>query len=310
MRIKKRNIMKSIVGGMIIVMSMSLLSACGGNVQEMVEDIIEEGLTAQSPKEEEVADEIMESPLENDVIDEDMEFPEESIEDLMDETEEVLWPKEVPDIFVEFDYGYGLLYEYFKDDNDDVWVLTYVDVDMNDVEAYNKDLEKAGWVLADFEEAFMYVYVQDNYEITITLGSNEDGSIWYTLYLSHEIPNEGGSDLNHMDGGDIPDGYPADELPVYESATSVLVGAEKIDAGGSTIYLIEIGCDESSEEIAEVILPYLEALNEEKVMKVLVNGNGMLQGESEIWNYTIRLEVIEYEGKATSVVYQVTPLTE
>ncbi len=101
MRIKKRNIMKSIVGGMIIVMSMSLLSACGGNVQEMVEDIIEEGLTAQSPKEEEVADEIMESPLENDVIDEDMEFPEESIEDLMDETEEVLWPKEVPDIFVE-----------------------------------------------------------------------------------------------------------------------------------------------------------------------------------------------------------------
>lgn len=306
MRIKLSDMFK-VIGLLIVIVA---LSGCGVDVKEKVEDILDEQLPAQSPSEEELPAALT-SPDEVEMIDGlDDELVEESVESLMAETEAVDWSSEIPEIFVKFKAGYCLVCDHIQDKDDDVWMLTFVDVDLDDVNAYNKALEKNGWTKDDEVLDLMYAYTKEDYETIATIGNSEDGSIWYTLYLSHEMPNESGSDLNHMDGGDIPKGYPENEVPVYSSSTSIIVGAAEINAGGSTVYSIEIGCDETPEDIVEEIYPYLDKLNEGKATKMLMNGNGLLQGASEEWYFTILIEAVEYNGKATSVVYQVTPIAE
>jgi len=295
---------------MAIVILLASLSACGLEVQDRLTEIVDETLPAQSPLEEEVTEALIsEESLEN-VATIESQLSEASNDVLKDETERVAWSSEIPAVFIEFTEGYCIDYHYMKDAEGDLWMLTFIDVNLEDVMTYKQRLEVEGWVKEDEVLDLMCLFTKDGYETTATQARDEDGTIWYTLYLSDKREDRNGSDLNHLDGGDIPEGYPDHLLPVYSSKTSTLVGAAEINAGGSTIYSIEIACDESPDEIVEVIYPYLAKLDGGKATKMLMNGNGLLQGASDEWYITVIIEAVEYNGKATSIVYQLSPMVK
>ena len=289
-----------------ILMMVVALSSCGSSLNETVDEILDEQLPAQSPGDEEVPEALL-SP---DALEDMEKASEDSVEALMEESKEVEWSSEIPEIFLEFKEGYCVDIHHIADNQEDIWMLTYVDVDLGDVDAYNRGLEKNGWVKTDEVFDVVYAYTKDNHETIEKLGENEDGSIWYTLYLSYEVGNESSSDLNQMSVRDVPMGYPKDEIPIYTSPTSKIVGATEINAGGSTVYSIEIACDETTKEIVEVIYPYLEKLSKDMASQILMEGNALLQGASKEWHYTIFVEAVAYNDQATSVVYQVTPMDE
>lgn len=298
--------MKKMIGKLWLLLLLFLIvgSFIGCGVKERVAEIADEIIDEEVPEANETQDFDDEEVAEEQILEE---YSEESIEELMEEAEEVPWASGIPDIFVEFKEGYCIICDNFKEGDSDIWMLTYIDVDLTDVADYNDKLEKKNWILEDEVSDLMYAFTKEDYETIVTISSNEEGEIWYILYLSYEPSNESGSDLNHMDGGSIPEGYPGD-IPVYESGTSIIIGATEINAGGSMVYSIEIGCDETTEEIVEVIYPYLTELDKDKATKIIMNGNGMLQGGTDEWHYTIRIEAVEHNGKATNILYQVTPI--
>ncbi len=292
-----------LISFLVIVLVFVGCSGAKDSVDDLANDIIDEEVPEQAAKE----DTTESIPKQEDLDVSDTQMSEESIDAIMEDMDEVVWSSDIPDVFEEFEDGYCIICDNFKESDSNIWMLTYIDVDLENVTDYNKKLEKNNWILEDEVTGFMYAYSKDEYETTVTIGNNEDGSIWYTLYLSHEVSNDSGSDLNHMDSGDVPEGYPGD-VPVYESNTSIIIGASEINAGGQMVYSIEIGCDETTEEIVAVLYPYIEELNPNKATKIIMNGNGLLQGGTNDWYYTIRIEAVEYNGKATNILYQVIPV--
>lgn len=100
----------------------------------------------------------------------------------------------------------------------------------------------------------------------------------------------------------IPVGYPEKEIPVYEPASSVILGGFKNDLGDKVFCNLVIGSDDDVQTITQNIRNKLE--NESTKFEDM--GEGMLIGVKGEWEYVITMDPGEADGYKTLVTYTLT----
>jgi len=90
----------------------------------------------------------------------------------------------------------------------------------------------------------------------------------------------------------LPEGYPAKEIPIYEPASSVVLGGFKQDMDDIRVYNLVIGSDNTFE-------------NESAEFEQMVGG-GMFMGVKDGWEYAIVINSGEADGYGTLVTYMLT----
>jgi len=100
----------------------------------------------------------------------------------------------------------------------------------------------------------------------------------------------------------IPEGYPEGEIPIYEPASSVILGGFKMEDDGTLFYNLVIGSNDNVQTVTQNIRNQLE--NESTEFTYL--GEGMLIGVKGEWEYAITINSGEVDGYETLVTYTLT----
>lgn len=99
----------------------------------------------------------------------------------------------------------------------------------------------------------------------------------------------------------IPEGYPEGEIPIYEPASSVILGGYKMEDGGTLFYNLVIGSDDDVQTVTQNIQNKFE--NESTEFE---NMGGLLIGAKGEWEYVITIDSGEADGYGTLVTYTLT----
>ena len=102
--------------------------------------------------------------------------------------------------------------------------------------------------------------------------------------------------------GQIPEGYPEEEIPIYEPASSVILGGFKMEEGDTLVYNLVIGSNDDVQTVTQNIRNKLE--NESTEFEGV--GEGMLIGVKGEWEYVITINSGEEDGYETLVTYMLT----
>ena len=100
----------------------------------------------------------------------------------------------------------------------------------------------------------------------------------------------------------IPEGYPEEEIPIYEPASSVILGGFKMEEGDTLFYNLVIGSNDDVQTVTQNIRNKLE--NESTEFEGV--GEGMLIGVKGEWEYVITINSGEEDGYETLVTYMLT----
>lgn len=223
---------------MLLTCFILVLTGCGGqNSEDMVEDTIGELMDAENESRKE------EAHAHRTYSDDD-------------ETVKVMsskWPKEIPDEFIEFEYGTHLQTVLHLEENGN-WSIIYT-ATMAEIESYTKDLTKTGWVNDDSfnDSSNVLSYDLDGLNTFIHIGDEvpSENTNYITIYLDlgddMEKDQDRGEeefvveadDESHTFGANIPDGYPEEFCPIYEpSEVEVALESEDDEFIGYTVGLI------------------------------------------------------------------------
>lgn len=104
-----------------------------------------------------------------------------------------------------------------------------------------------------------------------------------------------------MTSGEIPEGYPENEIPIYEPASSVILGGFRQQMDDVLVYNLVIGSDDDMETVTQNIINKFEGESTE-----FENMGGMLMGIKDGWEYSIIINSGEVDGYATLVTYMLT----
>ena len=110
------------------------------------------------------------------------------------------------------------------------------------------------------------------------------------------------ADVNIEIMGQIPEGYPEEEIPIYEPASSVILGGFKMEEGDTLVYNLVIGSNDDVQTVTQNIRNKLE--NESTEFEGV--GEGMLIGVKGEWEYVITINSGEEDGYETLVTYMLT----
>ena len=113
-------------------------------------------------------------------------------------------------------------------------------------------------------------------------------------------PSEPG-DVDLEMTGQIPEGYPENEIPIYEPASSAILGGFKMGEGGTLIYNLVIGSNDDVQTVTQNIRNKLE--NESTEFEDM---GSMLLGVKGEWEYVITINSGEADGYGTLVTYMLT----
>ena len=215
-----------------------LLIGCGGqNSEDMVEDTIEGLVDSENESIKEEAD--AHRTYSND---------DDSVKIMSSK-----WPKEIPEEFIEFDYGTHLQTVLHLEENGN-WTIIYR-ANMAEIESYEKDITKAGWVNDDSfnDSPNVLSYDLDGLNTFIHIGDEvpAENTNYITIYLDLgvDIKEDQGmieegfvgetDDESHTFGTNIPDGYPEEFCPIYEpSEVEMALESEDDEFIGYTVGLI------------------------------------------------------------------------
>ncbi len=101
--------------------------------------------------------------------------------------------------------------------------------------------------------------------------------------------------------GQIPEGYPENEIPIYEPASSVILGGFRMEDGGTLIYNLVLGSNDDVQTVTQNIRNKLENGSTE-----FEDMGGMLLGVKGEWEYVITINSGEVDGYETLVTYMLT----
>jgi len=110
------------------------------------------------------------------------------------------------------------------------------------------------------------------------------------------------ADVDIETTGQIPEGYPEGEIPIYEPASSVVLGGFKMEDGDTLVYNLVIGSNDDVQTVTQNIRNKLE--NESTEFEGV--GEGMLIGVKGEWEYVITINSGEVDGYETLVTYTLT----
>ncbi len=102
--------------------------------------------------------------------------------------------------------------------------------------------------------------------------------------------------------GQIPEGYPEEEIPIYEPASSVILGGFKMEEGDTLFYNLVIGSNDDVQTVIQNIRNKFE--NESTEFEDM--GGSMLIGVKGEWEYAITINSGEADGYETLVTYTLT----
>jgi len=101
--------------------------------------------------------------------------------------------------------------------------------------------------------------------------------------------------------GQIPEGYPENEIPIYEPASSVILGGFRMEDGGTLIYNLVLGSNDDVQTVTQNIRNKLENGSTE-----FEDMGGILLGVKGEWEYVITINSGEVDGYETLVTYMLT----
>jgi hypothetical protein len=121
--------------------------------------------------------------------------------------------------------------------------------------------------------------------------------------IATQVPAESGGEQkslpSELTSGQIPEGYPEGEIPIYEVASSVILGGFKQDMEGTLVYNLVIGSTDDVQTVTQDIRNKFE--NESTEFEDM--GGGMLMGVKGGWGYVITINSGEADGYETLVTY-------
>jgi len=162
------------------------------------------------------------------------------------------WPKEIPGEYVAFDYGSHIQTVQHRDDGN--WTILYT-ATMAEIENYEKDLAKAGWVNDDnyYDTPSMLSYDLGKRNTSVSIGDPDLDLHFVTIYLDNNDDMQDNKalleeelefttgDASHVVGVKIPDRYPHDFCPLYEpSEVNIAMESEDDEFIGYTIGLLSM----------------------------------------------------------------------
>jgi hypothetical protein len=112
-----------------------------------------------------------------------------------------------------------------------------------------------------------------------------------------------GNEQFEMAVSQLPEGYPEKQIPIYEPASSVVLGGFKQDMDDIRVYNLVIGSDDDVQTVTQSIRNTFE--NESAEFEQMVGG-GMFMGVKDGWEYTIVINSGEADGYGTLVTYVLT----
>ncbi|MEA3339725.1 MAG: hypothetical protein U9R15_07145 [Chloroflexota bacterium] len=98
--------------------------------------------------------------------------------------------------------------------------------------------------------------------------------------------------------GQIPEGYPEEEIPIYEPASSVILGGMKLDTDDILHYNLTIGSNDDVQTVTQNIRNKFE--NESTEFEDM---GSLLIGVKGEWEYVITINSGEADGYETLVTY-------
>lgn len=221
-------------------------------------------------------------------------------------TKETEWSSEIPEIFPEFTDGVLIVSNFETEDN--VWVLGFLEVVMDEVEDYKDLLLDQDWILEDEEGSTFFELAKEDKTITIMVGAEENGSHFVSVYLAGEDTNQGhpDSELNYDNmGGEMPSDYPSDDVPL-NLTDATLIGAQSIDADGTQVYSIVYGINRPQEEVSTEIKTMIEASIASGTGQIRDIMGMMYMGNVNGWDFNIAIGDGTADGFTTLVTYLVT----
>ena len=133
-------------------------------------------------------------------------------------------------------------------------------------------------------------------ETGIEIGADTDA-----ITTATQPPAESGDDQvprpPKIAEGQIPEGYPEKEIPIYEPASSVILGGLKQDMGDALFYNLVIG----SNDDVQTVIQNIRNEFENKSTEFEDIGGGMLIGIKGEWEYTITINPGEADGYETLI---------
>lgn len=165
-------------------------------------------------------------------------------------------PKEIPEEFIEFDYGTHLQTVLHLEEEGN-WTIIYT-ATMAEIESYEKDITKAGWVNDDSfnDSPNVLSYDLDGLNTFIHIGDEvqaENNTNYISIYLDlgddmkkdQEVGEEEfvveANDESHTFAAKIPDDYPEDICPIYQpSKVSMGLKSEDDEFIGYTVGLLTV----------------------------------------------------------------------
>jgi len=105
-----------------------------------------------------------------------------------------------------------------------------------------------------------------------------------------------------MATGQLPEGYPEKEIPIYEPASSVILGGIRQDMGEALFYNVVIGSNDDVQTVTQSIRKEFE----NKSTEFEAIGTSMLIGVKGEWEYAIAINPGEVDGYETLITYTLT----
>jgi hypothetical protein len=139
--------------------------------------------------------------------------------------------------------------------------------------------------------------------LACSLGGGGTGTGEEADVVATQPPAESGGEEqglpSELTSGQVPEGYPEEEIPVYEIASSVILGGFKQDMGDTLVYNLVIGSKDDVQTVTQNIRDEFEngSIEFEDM------GGGMLMGVKGGWEYVITINSGEADGYETVVTY-------
>lgn len=108
--------------------------------------------------------------------------------------------------------------------------------------------------------------------------------------------------LPELATGQIPEGYPEEEIPIYEPASSVILGGFKQEDGDTLFYNLVIGSNDDMQTVIQNIRNKFE--DESTEFEEI--GESMFIGVKGEWEYAITINSGGADGYETWVTYTLT----
>ncbi len=242
-----------------------------------------------------------------------------SLEDYSD-APELPWNDNIPDVFPVNKWGKCVVSQYIQEEID-LWNLYYVEMTMEDVEAYNTLLESEGWDLNDAVNGLMYAYSKGNHQLNITVTEDEEGRLLYGMFLiengmmtfdddsgtgndAHNGEAEDGLGYLVGQGQSILAGFPQDEIPIFKDAELIMVQEIPYEDDKSAYSLMYVSSTDFN-TLKEAVVELYENQFGNQMAITDMGEFTILMGESDNYTYTVTLSKSNDETYPVDLQYLV-----